>query len=120
MQKTEMRFASTEAGGVVFGPVALALQGDVPKRRFNLIVTNFGRESGDENMVFKAQQATSADGSFADCDAGSVTVTMRCQETYEFFVEGTNTHWQLYATGETEGMFQIVDNDVFANSVVAP
>ncbi len=118
LAKNEIRFAPTTDGGVVLGPVPLGVQGDAPKRRFNCIVQNFGQESGDENMVLKAQEADAATGSWVDVAAGSVTVNLRCQEMYEFYIKGTSLYWRIYATGKTEAMIQFLDNDIDSILVV--
>jgi len=115
--RTEERFSSATAGGVVLGPYALNLQGDGPKRSFNCVVTNVGRDSDAEDMVFKAQEAESADGPWTDVAAGSKTIKVRVEEQYAFYVKGASTHFRFYASGKTQGVFQVFDNDDFANAI---
>ena len=110
--RTELHINSTAAGGVVLGPYALANQGDAPKRRFNCLITNIGRETNDDNLVIKAQQADTVAGVWSDVDAGTVTVNLGTQELYEFYVEGAAAYWRLYSTGLGEGVVQFFENDI--------
>lgn len=113
--RTQERFNSTAAGGAALGPYRLALQGDAPKRRINCILINVGRDSDDSDLAVKAQYGSSSSGPWTDVDAGSKTVKLRCQEVYNFHIEGGATHWRLHSTGKGVGILQVFDSDEFAN-----